>query len=29
MSIEAVKNIFAVFDGAPRKENAVNPEIYG
>ena len=29
MSVEAVKNIFAVFDGAPRKENAVNPEIYG
>lgn len=29
MSIEAVKNIFAVFDGNPRKENAVNPEIYG
>lgn len=29
MSIEAVKNVFAVFDGAPRKENAVNPEIYG
>lgn len=29
MSVEAVKNVFAVFDGAPRKENAINPEIYG
>jgi D-3-phosphoglycerate dehydrogenase len=29
MAVEAVKNVFAVFDGAPRKENAVNPEIYG
>jgi D-3-phosphoglycerate dehydrogenase len=29
MSAEAAKNVLAVFDGAPRKENAVNPEIYG
>jgi D-3-phosphoglycerate dehydrogenase len=29
MSVEAVKNIFSVFDGAPRKENAINPEVFG
>ncbi|MEZ5854002.1 MAG: hydroxyacid dehydrogenase [Hyphomicrobiaceae bacterium] len=29
MSIEAAKNVLSVFDGAPRKENAVNPEVFG
>jgi D-3-phosphoglycerate dehydrogenase len=28
MSVEAAKNVLSVFDGAPRKENAVNPEVY-
>ncbi len=29
MSIEAARNVLSVFDGAPRKENAVNPEVFG
>lgn len=29
MAVEAAKNIFSVFDGKPRKENAVNPEVFG
>lgn len=28
MAEEAVRNIFSVFDGAPRKENAVNPQVF-
>jgi D-3-phosphoglycerate dehydrogenase / 2-oxoglutarate reductase len=27
MAVEAAKNVLSVFDGAPRKENAVNPEV--
>lgn len=29
MAVEAAKNVLSVFDGAPRKENAVNPEVFG
>jgi D-3-phosphoglycerate dehydrogenase len=29
MAIEAAKNVLSVFDGQPRKENAVNPEVFG
>lgn len=29
MAAEAAKNVLSVFDGAPRKENAVNPEVFG
>lgn len=29
MSAEAAKNVLSVFDGAPRKENAINPEVFG
>ena len=29
MSVEAAKNVLSVFDGNPRKENAVNPEVFG
>ena len=29
MAVQAVQNIFSIFDGAPRKENAVNPEVFG
>jgi D-3-phosphoglycerate dehydrogenase len=29
MAAEAAKNVLSVFDGQPRKENAVNPQIYG
>ncbi|MFV0296362.1 MAG: hydroxyacid dehydrogenase [Hyphomicrobiaceae bacterium] len=29
MAIEAARNVLSVFDGAPRKENAVNPEVFG
>ena len=28
MAVEAAKNVLSVFDGAPRKENAVNPEVF-
>ncbi|MFN3744417.1 MAG: hydroxyacid dehydrogenase [Hyphomicrobiaceae bacterium] len=29
MSAEAARNVLSVFDGAPRKENAINPEVFG
>ncbi len=29
MAMEAAKNVLSVFDGNPRKENAVNPEVFG
>jgi len=29
MAVEAAKNVLSVFDGAPRKENAVNPQVFG
>lgn len=29
MAIQAIQNVFSIFDGAPRKENAVNPEVFG
>jgi D-3-phosphoglycerate dehydrogenase len=29
MAIEAARNVLSVFDGKPRKENAVNPEVFG
>jgi D-3-phosphoglycerate dehydrogenase / 2-oxoglutarate reductase len=29
MSAEAAKNVLSVIDGAPRKENAINPEVFG
>jgi hypothetical protein len=29
MSAEASKNVLSVFDGTPRKENAINPEVFG
>jgi D-3-phosphoglycerate dehydrogenase len=29
MSVEAAKNVLSVFDGKPRKDNAVNPEVFG
>ena len=29
MAVEAAKNVLSVFDGTPRKENAVNPEVFG
>ncbi|MBS0242587.1 MAG: hydroxyacid dehydrogenase [Proteobacteria bacterium] len=29
MAAEAAKNVLSVFDGHPRKENAVNPEVFG
>jgi D-3-phosphoglycerate dehydrogenase len=29
MAVEAARNVLSVFDGAPRKENAVNPEAFG
>ena len=28
MAVEAAKNVLSVFDGAPRAENAVNPEVF-
>jgi D-3-phosphoglycerate dehydrogenase len=28
MAVEAAKNVLSVFDGQPRKENAVNPEVF-
>ena len=29
MSAEAARNVLSVFDGTPRKENAINPEVFG
>ena len=29
MAVEAAKNVLSVFDGNPRKENAINPEVFG
>jgi len=29
MAVEAAKNVLSVFDGNPRKENAVNPDVFG
>lgn len=29
MSAEAARNVLSVFDGQPRKENAVNPDVFG
>jgi D-3-phosphoglycerate dehydrogenase len=29
MAVEAARNVLSVFDGAPRKENAINPEVVG
>jgi D-3-phosphoglycerate dehydrogenase len=29
MAVEAAKNVLSVFDGNPRKENAVNPQVFG
>jgi len=29
MAVEAAKNVLSVFDGAPRQENAINPEVFG
>lgn len=29
MAAEAAKNVLSVFDGQPRKENAVNPDVFG
>lgn len=29
MAVEAARNVLSVFDGAPRKANAVNPEVFG
>ncbi len=29
MAVEAAKNVLSVFDGQPRKENAVNPQVFG
>jgi D-3-phosphoglycerate dehydrogenase len=29
MSAEAARNVLSVFDRAPRKENAINPEVFG
>lgn len=29
MAVQAAENVLSVFDGKPRKENAVNPEVFG